>query len=156
IGSILGQTYSNFELIIVDDVSPENIKGIVSGLDDPRIKYFRNEKNLGGENLVKQWNHCLQFAKGEYMVLAADDDLYQPDFSSTCVELADKYPHVDLIRSGAKQINESNNLIGVDGIIPEYCSKYQYVYHWLQGTIFTCIGNYMFKTAVIKEKKFID
>lgn len=156
ITSILDQSYSNFELIIVDDASPENIEEIVLGFNDSRLKYFRNEKNLGGNSLIMQWNHCLQYAHGDYMVLAADDDLYHPDFLSACVELTDKYPHVNLIRSGAKQIDESNNLIGIDGIIPEYCSIYQYVYHWLQATTFTCIGNYMFKTAVIKEKKFVD
>lgn len=156
IESILAQSYTTFELVIIDDASPENIEDVVSGFDDPRIRYYRNEENLGGESLVKQWNHCLQYAQGEYMMLAADDDLYHPDFLKTCVELADRYPHVDLIRSGAKQIDEHNQLIGIDGIIPEYCSKYQYVYHWLQATTFTCIGNYMFKTAVIKEKKFID
>lgn len=156
IESILAQSYTAFELVIINDASPDNIEEIVLSFDDSRIKYFRNDENLGGESLVKQWNHCLQFAQGEYMVLAADDDLYHSDFLKVCVDLADKYPDVDLIRSGAKQIDENNHLIGIDGIIPEYCSKYQYVYHWLQATAFTCIGNYMFKTAVMKEKKFID
>lgn len=156
IDSILNQSYPLLELVVIDDASPENIEDIVLRFKDPRIKYYRNEKNIGAISLVKQWNHCLTFANGEYLVMASDDDLYHPEFLKSCVELAEKYPEVDLIRSGAQQINEGNQLIGIDGIIPEYCSKYQYIYSWLRATIFTCIGNYMFKTTVIKGKKFID
>lgn len=156
IKSILNQSYLTFELVIIDDTSPENIEEIVLSFDDSRIKYVRNEKNIGGENLVKQWNHCLQFAQGEYVVMAADDDLYHPDFLKECIWLAQKYPEVDIIRVGAKQIDEQNRLIGIDGIIPEKCSKYQFLYYWLQAMIFTCIGNYMFRATTIKEKQFID
>jgi glycosyltransferase involved in cell wall biosynthesis len=156
IDSILAQSYTNFELIIVDDASPENLEEVVSEYTDSRITYYRNEQNIGGKSLVKQWNHCIQYAKGDYLVLAADDDLYHPEFLSKCVTLAEKYPQVDLIRTGAEQIDENNRLIGIDGILPEYCSKYQYVYCWLKATVFTCIGNYLFKTAVIQQKKFID
>lgn len=154
--SILAQTYTNFELIIVDDASPEDIKSVVNTFQDNRIQYYRNTQNIGGKSLVLQWNHCIQYAKGDYLVLAADDDIYHPNFASSCLELANKYPEVDIVRTGAEQIDENNNLIGIDGILPEYCSKNQFVYYWLQATAFTCIGNYLFKTAAIKEKKFID
>ncbi|HAY3507528.1 glycosyltransferase family 2 protein [Elizabethkingia anophelis] len=156
IDSILKQSYSDLELVIIDDASPENILDVVSSFDDSRISYYRNEKNLGGDSLVKQWNHSIKYAKGEYLILAADDDLYHPDFLKNCVALANKYPQVDLIRSGAEQIDENNVLIGIDGILPEYCSKYQYVYYWLNSTAFTCIGNYMFKASVLEKKQFID
>lgn len=156
INSILDQSYINFELIIVDDDSPEDLQKIVAEYDDPRIRYYKNEQNIGGESLVRQWNYCIDFAKGEYLVLAADDDLYHPDFLSTCVALAEKYPTVDVVRARVEQIDEQNNLIGIDGILPEYCSKYQFLKYWLDATPFTCIGNFLFKSAVIKEKKFID
>lgn len=156
VDSILTQSYSNFELIIVDDASPENLSDIMAEYTDSRISYHRNEQNLGGQSLVKQWNHSLQYAKGEYLVLAADDDIYHPDFLSTCVELAVKYPHVDVVRSRVEQIDEENNLLGIDGILPEYCSKYLFLKYWLDATAFTCIGNFMFKTSVIKERQFID
>ena len=63
---------------------------------------------------------------------------------------------MDLIRSRAEQIDENGNLIGIDGILPEYCSKYGFFYYWLQATAFTCIGNFMFRASTIKNKKFID
>ena len=85
--SILSQTYSDFELIVVDDCSSEDIEGIVSGFKDERISYFRNEKNIGGHDLVGQWNKCLSYAEGEYVILATDDDLYAPEFLKTFVPL---------------------------------------------------------------------
>ena len=80
IESILNQTYTNFELIIVDDASPEDIKEVVSKFSDKRIKYYKNQENIGGKSLVAQWNHCMQYASGEYFVLAADDDIYHTEF----------------------------------------------------------------------------
>ncbi len=156
IESIISQTYTNFELIIVDAASPEDIKGVVSKFSDERIKYYKNQENIGGKSLVAQWNHCMQYASGEYFVLAADDDIYHTEFLQSCIDLVKKYPEVNLIRTGAEQIDENNNLIGLDNILPEYCSKYQFLYYWYTATLFTCIGNYMFKTQVLKERKFID
>ena len=46
IDSILGQTYTDFELIIVNDASPEDVDSIVAAYDDKRMQYYKNEKNL--------------------------------------------------------------------------------------------------------------
>ena len=76
--SILNQSYSDFELIVVDDCSPDPLEKIVEAFKDPRIEYHHNEHNIGGRDLVAQWNHCLQYAHGDYVILATDDDLYEP------------------------------------------------------------------------------
>ncbi|MDR1682953.1 MAG: glycosyltransferase [Candidatus Symbiothrix sp.] len=156
IDSILAQSYSDFELVIVDDASPENLEQVISTYNDNRIRYFKNEKNIGDENLVRQWTHCIGYARGEYLVLAADDDVYHPDFLKECVRLAEKYPQVDLVRSRVEQIDKNGDLIGIDGILPEYCLKYGLVFYWMRATAYTCIGNYMFRTSVLKEKGFVD
>lgn len=49
IDSVLSQTYKNFEVIIVNDASPEDLTSIVNQYDDPRIRYFINEKKLWGD-----------------------------------------------------------------------------------------------------------
>ena len=76
--SILSQTNKDFDLIIVNDASPEDLDSIVRSYNDSRIRYYVNEKNIGGKDLVAQWNHCLEYAKGEYVILASDDDVYSP------------------------------------------------------------------------------
>ena len=49
--SILGQTYRDFKLIILDDCSPYDLKSIVDEYDDDRITYYRNEENMGAKAL---------------------------------------------------------------------------------------------------------
>lgn len=144
-------------MIVIDDCSPEPLGEIVSAFEDPRIRYIRNEENLGGKNLVSQWNHCISFAKGNYIVLAADDDIYKPSFCEEILRLARKYPQVDLIHSSVEQIDENGEHLFDDSILPEFTSKYEYLNWWLAGRSFTCIGNFAFKrTALLAMGGFMD
>ena len=157
IDSILSQTHSGWELIIVDDCSPEPLRDIVEAFSNPRIRFFRNERNLGRENLVRQWNHSISFATGDYIVLAADDDLYRPTFCEEVIRLAEKYPQVDLIHSSVEQIDEEGRHLWDDSILPEFTNTYEYLNWWLTGRSFTCIGNFAFKrTALTALGGFID
>jgi len=157
VGSIVAQTSSDWELVVVDDCSPEPLNEIVNSFQDSRIRYYRNEQNLGGQNLVRQWNHCIQFATGDYIVLAADDDLYKPTFCEEVLSLAEKYPQVDLIHSSVEQIDEEGKHLWDDSILPEHTSKYEYLNWWLTGRSFTCIGNFAFKRTALQELGgFID
>ena len=157
ITSIVTQASPDWELVVVDDCSPEPLREIVEAFDDPRIRYVRNEQNLGGKNLVRQWNHCITFAKGDYIVLAADDDLYRPTFCEECIRLANKYPEVDLIHSSVEQIDEEGKHLWDDSILPEFTNKYEYLNWWVTGRSFTCIGNFAFKRTALQEiGGFID
>jgi glycosyltransferase involved in cell wall biosynthesis len=62
IDSIINQTYADCELIIVNDASPEDVDSIVTSYSDERIQYYRNEKNIGGTDLVAPWNYCISYA----------------------------------------------------------------------------------------------
>ena len=70
--SVLAQSYSNFELWILDDNSPDDTQTIVARYTDPRIKYVRNTQNLGPEG---NWNKCMDLAQGKYFKLLPHDDL---------------------------------------------------------------------------------
>lgn len=81
VDSVLGQTYQDLELIIVDDNKPESearkaTEAVVSKYDDPRIRYIQNPKNLGG---AESRNKGIEQAKGEYTAFLDDDDMYLPD-----------------------------------------------------------------------------
>lgn len=155
--SIVVQTCPDWELVVVDDCSPEPLGEIVASFKDPRIRYVRNEQNLGGKNLVRQWNHCITFATGDFIVLAADDDLYRPTFCAECIRLAEKYPQVDLIHASVEQIDENGRHLEDDSILPEFTNKYEYLNWWVTGRSFTCIGNFAFKrTALLELGGFID
>ena len=79
IESVLSQTYEKFELIIVDDNSPENLKAIVDEFSDSRIRYYRNPQNCGAVNVVDNWNICLSYCTGEYVICMGDDDRLLPN-----------------------------------------------------------------------------
>ena len=149
--SIAVQTCPDWELVVVDDCSPEPIREIVESFADSRIRYYRNPENIGGKDLVKQWNHCIAYAEGDWIVLAADDDLYRPTFCEEVLHLADKYPQVDLIHSSVEQIDEEGHHLWDDSILPEFTSKYEYLNWWLTGRSFTCIGNFAFRRTALES-----
>jgi glycosyltransferase involved in cell wall biosynthesis len=76
IESVLAQTFSDFELLIVDDDSRDQTPAVVARYPDPRIRFLRNERNLGPEG---NWNRCLELARGRYFKLLPQDDLLGPD-----------------------------------------------------------------------------
>lgn len=77
IRSVLAQTYSNWELIIVDDCSTDNTDDVVAQfLSDSRIRYLKNEKNSGAA-ISRNW--ALREAKGKWIAFLDSDDLWVPE-----------------------------------------------------------------------------
>lgn len=75
IESVLNQTYSNWELIIIDDCSKDNTDEVVSKyLSDDRIKYFKNDNNCGA---ALSRNKALREAKGKWIAFLDSDDLWE-------------------------------------------------------------------------------
>jgi len=151
IESILNQSYSNFELIIVDDCSPNDVKGVVNQFSDSRIKYYRNSENLGGKNLVAVWNKCLDLADGEYFVMAGDDDLYDKDFLYHNVRKIREYPECHLLCCRYKIINSKDGVIGLSEAHADYMSNLDYLWHLYNSSTWQCIGNYVFNTSALKK-----
>ena len=74
--SVLDQTYTNWELIIVDDCSTDNTDELLSKIHDERIRYFRNDKNSGA---AVSRNRALREAKGQWIAFLDSDDLWIPE-----------------------------------------------------------------------------
>lgn len=151
INSIVAQSNPAWELVIVDDCSPYDLKSIVDKFDDSRIRYHRNDINIGCRNLVEQWNHSISLAHGDWIVLAADDDLYDARFVDECMALIAKYPFVDLVRTRVQQIDEEGKRLWEDGILSEFTDKYEYLHDWLTAKAFTCVGNFLFRKSALEE-----
>ena len=75
IGSVINQTYQNWELIIVDDCSTDNTDEVVQSYNDKRIKYLKNEVNSGAA-LTR--NRAIREAQGEWVAFLDSDDLWAP------------------------------------------------------------------------------
>ncbi|RHO57206.1 glycosyltransferase family 2 protein [Eubacterium sp. AM05-23] len=76
IDSVLAQTYTNWELLIVDDCSTNKTDEVVASYKDERIKYFKNEKNSGAA-LTR--NRAMREAQGEWIAFLDSDDLWMPE-----------------------------------------------------------------------------
>src|SRR3546814_8904185 len=74
IQSILGQSYVDFEVIVLNDCSPEPVEEIVRSFSDARIRYYENEHNVGAIRLTDNWNRCVALADGEFVVIMGDED----------------------------------------------------------------------------------
>lgn len=74
IQSVINQTYTNWELIIVDDCSNDNTDKIVDLFNDKRIRYFKNTRNIGAA-LTR--NRALREARGEWIAFLDSDDLWK-------------------------------------------------------------------------------
>ncbi len=100
IQSAIQQTYKNIEILISDDASKDGTERIVKKyLDDKRVKYFRNQSNLGR---VKNYRKALyELATGDWVLnLDGDDYLYDKDFIKTAVSLIQQYEDVILVGGG--------------------------------------------------------
>lgn len=76
IESVLNQEYTNFELVIVDDDSKDNTCDIISSyLNDSRIRFYKNEKNLG---YAANFGKALSLCSGELIALSDQDDIWLP------------------------------------------------------------------------------
>lgn len=156
IDSILNQTYKDFELIIVNDASPEDLTSIVNSYSDERIQYYINENNIGGTDLVAQWNHCITYAKGDYLILASDDDIYHPQYLEKIDALTDKYPEVNVFCPQVQYVNSDGELIKGDvekshRQDEEYLSQVEFTYLRFKGELPSGIPYYIFK-----REKLID
>ena len=92
ISSILSQSYNDLEVIVMDDCSPDNTKEVVKSFDDPRIKYIRNESNLGA---LRNYNRGIGLSEGKYIwLISADDYLRNPDVLRRYVDVLDGNPRI--------------------------------------------------------------
>lgn len=150
IDSILAQAYSNFELIIVNDASPENLDEIVSRYDDARIQYYVNEKNFGAINVVDNWNKCLSYATGDYVICMGDDDKLLPCCLTEYCKLIDKYPDVGVLHGMTAMIDETSKVIAVQEPRLELEDAFSLVYFRLLGR-HQYIGDFLYKRDVLLQ-----
>ncbi len=94
IESVLAQTFTDFELIIVDDCSTDLTESIIDHyLDDQRIKFYRNEDNIGD---YPNRNQAARYAAGKYLKYVDSDDLIYPECLKVMVSSMERFPNAAL------------------------------------------------------------
>jgi glycosyltransferase involved in cell wall biosynthesis len=107
--SVLSQSMSDFEFIIVNDASTDSSADILAGFDDPRILVIENEKNLG---LSASLNRALAVAKGEFVARHDADDLSLPERFEQQVAYLDAHPQVGVLGSQMETVDEHGKNLG--------------------------------------------
>lgn len=106
--SVIGQTNPDWRLIVVDDGYPDDsIPGWFDSLNDPRITYMRNEKNLGANG---NYTKALGFVENELVTVMGADDIMLPNYVDWFVEAAKQNPDAQIFQPGCVVIDENNAL----------------------------------------------
>lgn len=110
--SIFNQTYSDFEVILLDDCSTDNSREILSSYaENPKVSHcIFNEKNSG--NTFIQWNKGIALAKGTFVWIAESDDFCEPSFLSELTKPIQADGEIALVYCQSKRVDESNTLTG--------------------------------------------
>lgn len=116
IASILNQTFSDFELIIVDDASTDNSRDVIHRyLSDKRVKAHFFDLNSG--NPFCRWNDGAQLAKGKYLWIAEADDRCHPRLLERLVTMLDMHPSAGIAYCQSQVIDS-------DGTLLHSCKEY--------------------------------
>lgn len=99
IESILSQTYSDFEFIIIDDGSTNNAAAVIKSYRDKRIRYVKNEQNLG---LIKTLNKGLDMIKTPFIARMDSDDISLPDRFEKQMAYMAAHPDVGILGAGVE------------------------------------------------------
>jgi glycosyltransferase involved in cell wall biosynthesis len=108
--SILGQTYSDFELIITDNASTDHTEAIGREFmkRDSRVRYVRNETNIGA---APNFDRAFELSRGEYFKWAAYDDRLTPEYLEKCVKVLDADPSVILCQAKTLYVDLKGNTL---------------------------------------------
>ena len=104
INSILSQTFEDFELILLNDASTDESEKVIESFNDSRIKYYKNEHNLG---ISGTRNRLFELAKGEYWAIMDNDDISMPKRFEKQVAFLDKNPDVAIVGTWLQLFNKS-------------------------------------------------
>lgn len=141
VNSILDQSFSDFEIIIVDNNSTDNSVNICNKLinKDHRIKLLHQP--IQGVGAAR--NLGLHNAKGKYIQFLDSDDFLEKENLSKAYELLTE--EIDLLIYAFKRISANNKLFKIDKVKQQSRNKYLY------KTYFHSVGNKIFKNSIIKE-----
>lgn len=121
IQSVLAQTYTNWELLIVDDCSTDNTDSVVESFHDDRIKYFHNKKNSGAA-LTR--NKALREAKGEWIAFLDSDDLWKPEKLEHQIDFMERNGY-SLSYTEYEKIDENSESLNIHVSGPDKVNKHK-------------------------------
>jgi GT2 family glycosyltransferase len=149
IDSVLGQTFRDLELIVVNDGSTDASRDIMVSIDDDRVRLLDNTRNLG---LTPSLNRGVEAARGEFVARLDADDVATPDRLARQVRFLDRNPDVALVGSAYKNIDTLGRVVR-RGQWPRYhlqlrwsllfyCPFNHSAVTWRRGAVSEAVGLY--------------
>ncbi|MEW5784291.1 MAG: glycosyltransferase [Bacillota bacterium] len=123
VDSILNQTYTDFELLVIDDGSTDSSAAIVNAYNDRRVKLVQSSKNRG---IAAALNIGIDLAGGEYMARMDSDDISLPERLANQVEFMEANPEYGLCGTNVRSINSEGKII-----TPPWWSKTPAPLEWI-------------------------
>jgi len=148
--SIVNQTYSNKEIIISDNASTDETEKIAKEyVKKYKVKYYKNEKNIGGE---ANFTRCIELANGEYIAIFHSDDLYLLDMVKKQVEAFQKNPTIGAVFTMASLINSKNEVIGKIKLPSKLKGKYVYDFPEIFFSVLENLNFLVCPSAMVRGK----
>ncbi len=154
IESILNQTYTDFDFIILDNLSTDNTKNIIESFNDKRINYIRNDTNIGAFGSGVK---LLELVKTEYYIALHDDNIIDKELFQYEIDIMEKYQDVVVVSSNAKEMDDKGK-ITKNEMCNNYTSdklfnKYEYVQEYLGTSFYILTPSAMYRTSVLNKYK---
>ena len=111
LASVLAQDYEPLDVVVVDNASTDETGEIVAGIADSRVRYVRNEANVGA---MRNWNRGLEVATGAYVCVFGDDDVMLPGFVAATADALTEADSAGLAFTLATPIDADGNVLDDD------------------------------------------
>lgn len=139
--SVLNQTFSDFEFIIINDFSTDNTEQIIKNYNDSRIRLFNNHKNCG---CTFNYHNANNLAQGKYIAHIDDDDIFLPDKLKKQVDFLEQNQNIDMVGTYIETFGDGTRPSWVFYSEPEYIDFLMNLY------------NPICHSSVMYRKSFID
>lgn len=149
LNSALAQTYPNVEIIVSDNASTDHTETLVKELKDPRIRYFKQSRNIG---MLNNSNFCLEQAQGAYFLLLCDDDIIDSDIVQVCMEAVQYNTRLGVILTGIRIIDANGSVIREDNNRAEGLSTADFMLSWFDHKVSLYLCSTLYNTQRLKEK----
>lgn len=142
IESVLSQTFLDYEFLIIDDCSTDHSERIIEEYNDTKIRFFRNEKNLGQ---TKTLNKGIKLARGNFIARCDQDDINYPTRLSMQYEYLISNPKVALLGTAVNFINQEGKNLYFNPIVRHHNKILEKF----------CMGNPIMHSSVMFNRKII-
>ena len=151
--SILAQSFQDFEVIIINDNSPEDLSEIIfpfqNEIGSDRLNYQINNPGFGGRNVTYNWDNCLKSARGKYFICMGDDDRLLPDCLQLYHKAIESHPSKSVFHIRTQIIDESSQIINLQNSASSLESVFSMIWRRWNGMWTSYIGDYCFKRSTL-------